>query len=65
MTIGTPLHKANLKQVYDAIIIGSGIGGLATASCLSQQGYSVLVWRSTTPPEASPIPTKERDMSGT
>ncbi len=31
------------KQVWDAIIIGSGIGGLATAAILAKEGWKVLV----------------------
>ena len=31
------------KDPVDVIIIGSGIGGLASASLLSQRGYKVLV----------------------
>tara|TARA_B100000524_G_C23507699_1_gene319398 strand:- start:45 stop:173 length:129 start_codon:yes stop_codon:yes gene_type:complete len=31
------------KAIYDAIIIGSGIGGLVTASQLAAKGAKVLV----------------------
>lgn len=31
------------KKNYDVIVIGSGIGGLSSATYLAQQGYSVLV----------------------
>lgn len=41
--IGTPLNKANFLDEYDAIVIGSGIGGLACASLLSQSGKKVIV----------------------
>ncbi|MFW7378959.1 MAG: phytoene desaturase family protein [Oligoflexus sp.] len=43
MTIGTQLRRANIKDRYDSIIIGSGIGGLATAVCLAKAGQDVLV----------------------
>jgi NAD(P)H-hydrate repair Nnr-like enzyme with NAD(P)H-hydrate dehydratase domain len=33
---GTPLKNAKLANHYDAIVIGSGIGGLATAVALSK-----------------------------
>lgn len=32
-----------MKQEYDAIIIGSGLGGLTTAATLAKEGLSVLV----------------------
>ncbi len=43
MLIGTPLNKAELKDHYDAIIIGSGISGLTVASILAQHKQKVLV----------------------
>ena len=43
MRQGTPLHRANLGEPYDVIIIGSGIGGLCCASLLSKAGKRVLV----------------------
>lgn len=43
MIIGTPLHKAEIENTYDAIVIGSGIGGLTTAACLAKAGKRVLV----------------------
>ena len=36
-------QKNNLKENYDAIIIGSGIGSLCTAALLSKEGKKVLV----------------------
>lgn len=38
-----PFKAENLKQPYDAIIIGSGIGGLSCAALLSKLGKKVLV----------------------
>jgi len=35
--------KPQLQETYDTIIIGSGMGGLATAAILSKQGKKVLV----------------------
>jgi len=43
MTIGTQLHRADLKERYDSVIIGSGMGGLTTAVCLAKAGQKVLV----------------------
>ena len=39
----TPLPPANPEVEYDAIIIGSGIGGLVTATQLAAKGAQVLV----------------------
>ena len=38
-------YKKNpqLQNAYDTIVIGSGMGGLATAAILSKQGQKVLV----------------------
>lgn len=36
-------QRPKLENLYDTIIIGSGIGGLATAAILSKQGQKVLV----------------------
>ena len=36
-------QKNNLKENYDAIIVGSGIGSLCTAALLSKEGKKVLV----------------------
>jgi all-trans-retinol 13,14-reductase len=35
--------KLDKDQVWDTIVIGSGIGGLAAASLIAQAGQSVLV----------------------
>ncbi len=39
----TKYNPVQLHQEYDAIIIGSGLGGLTTAALLSQAGKKVLV----------------------
>ena len=41
--VGTKYRPELLKGKYDAIVIGSGIGGLTTAALLSQAGKRVLV----------------------
>ncbi|MDP4548053.1 NAD(P)/FAD-dependent oxidoreductase [Marinobacter sp. MDS2] len=41
--IGTRYRANRLKGPYDAIVIGSGIGGLTAAACLSRAGKKVLV----------------------
>ena len=41
--IGTRYRANRLKGPYDAIVIGSGIGGLTTAACLAKVGKKVLV----------------------
>jgi len=41
--IGTRYRPSRLNGPYDAVVIGSGIGGLTTAACLSRAGYKVLV----------------------
>ncbi len=43
MVIGIQLHKAQFEKNYDAIIIGSGMSGLATAVCLAKSGQKVIV----------------------
>lgn len=40
---GTRYRPNRLKDTYDAIVIGSGMGGLTTAACLAKSGYRVLV----------------------
>lgn len=41
--IGRRYRPQRLEQDYDAIVIGSGMGGLTTAACLSRVGKKVLV----------------------
>src|SRR5262245_7392379 len=42
--IATPYHSARLDERYDALVIGSGIGGLGTAALLARHGeQKVLV----------------------
>ena len=32
-----------MKEAYDVVIIGSGLGGLVSANILAKEGYSVCV----------------------
>jgi all-trans-retinol 13,14-reductase len=41
--IGTRYRANRLKGPYDAIVIGSGIGGLTTAACLAKAGKKGIV----------------------
>ena len=43
LRIGHRYRPSRLKGPYDALIIGSGIGGLTTASLLSDLGWKVAV----------------------
>lgn len=44
MKVGTGYKQTKISGDYDAIIIGSGMGGLATAGCLAKhEGQRVLV----------------------
>jgi all-trans-retinol 13,14-reductase len=43
MKIGISYKQNPVKENYDAIIIGSGMGGLATAAILAKEGKKVLV----------------------
>ncbi|WP_017305423.1 carotenoid isomerase [Spirulina subsalsa] len=42
-TAPTPSHPASTRPDYDVIVIGSGIGGLVTATQLAAKGAKVLV----------------------
>ena len=42
--IGKRYRANRLNGDYDAIVIGSGIGGLTAAACLSSLGYKVAVF---------------------
>ena len=39
----TAFHQKKIPDELDAVVIGSGIGGLATAAILSKAGKKVLV----------------------
>lgn len=43
LRMGTRYRPQRLSGPYDAIIIGSGLGGLSTAGCLARMGKKVLV----------------------
>lgn len=43
LRIGRRYRPSRVDDHYDAIVIGSGIGGMTTAACLSKQGKKVLV----------------------
>lgn len=42
-TLYTPLSSANVGSQWDAIVIGSGIGGMASAAALAKYGRKVLL----------------------
>ncbi len=41
--IGKRYRASRLEGPYDAVVIGSGIGGLTAAACMAKQGKKVLV----------------------
>ena len=41
--VGTSYQRSNCERRYDAIVIGSGMGGLSVASVLAQKGKTVLL----------------------
>ncbi len=43
LRIGRRYRPSRLEGPYDAIVIGSGMGGMTTAACLSKLGKKVLV----------------------
>ncbi len=43
MKVGKSYKRNDIDEQYDAIVIGSGIGGLSTAALLSKEGKKVLV----------------------
>ena len=36
-------HLKGIKDYYDVVVVGSGLGGLTGANCLAKQGHSVLL----------------------
>ncbi|GLW68179.1 phytoene dehydrogenase [Kitasatospora phosalacinea] len=42
--VGRPLTAGAVAERYDAVVIGSGAGGLTTAVCLARQGRRVAVF---------------------
>jgi all-trans-retinol 13,14-reductase len=36
-------HLKDVKDYYDVVVIGSGLGGMTGANCLAKQGHSVLL----------------------
>ena len=43
LRIGRRYRPARLEGPYDAIVIGSGLGGMTTAACLARLGKKVIV----------------------
>ncbi|MBV1934469.1 MAG: NAD(P)/FAD-dependent oxidoreductase [Parvibaculaceae bacterium] len=43
LRMGTRYRPQRISEPYDAIIIGSGLGGLTTGACLARMGKKVLV----------------------
>ena len=44
LRVGRRYRAKRLNGPYDAIVIGSGIGGLTAAACLSKMGKKVVVF---------------------
>ncbi|MGW5001411.1 phytoene desaturase family protein [Streptomyces hydrogenans] len=42
--VGRPLTAGGVAEAYDAVVVGSGAGGLTTAACLARQGRRVAVF---------------------
>ena len=52
------------SEKFDAIVIGSGMGGLCTASILSKAGKKFWSWSNTILPAGLPIRSKGKVMNG-
>jgi len=56
MASGTAYKQAKLTEAWDAIVVGSGIGGLTAATLLGYtQASACWCWKGTTRPEVSHI----------
>ena len=51
-----------MEKTYDAIIIGSGIGGLTAGNFLAKEGCSTLIIEQHTRPGAVCHPLRERGL---
>jgi len=66
MASGIPYKQAKLAETWDAIVIGSGIGGLTAAVLLGVHASKrVLVLKGTTRLAGSPIRFIALDTNGT